>query len=146
MDDYIISFSVVSSTQTPAAATTTTSTTNIEELNKMIAQLLAQIAEIQQKIAQLRGTAEIPQGFKFGKPLYLGLRDNLDIKYLQIFLKNQGVNIYPEGLVTGYFGNLTRKAVIRFQLKEKIVSSETSPGAGLVGIKTRAKVNEILGR
>jgi len=36
---------------------------------------------------------------------------------LQIFLKSQGKNIYPEGIISGWFGPLTKKAVIAFQEK-----------------------------
>jgi len=57
--------------------------------------------------------------------------------------------LYPEGLITGYFGPLTEKAVQRFQLKYKIVNSKTpesDPGYGYVGPKTRGKLNELIGR
>ena len=81
---------------------------------------------------------------KFTKPLFVGLKNN-DVKNLQEFLKNQEADIYPEGLATGYFGQLTKKAVQRFQLKENIVKNSKDPGYGYVGPKTRAKINLILG-
>jgi peptidoglycan hydrolase-like protein with peptidoglycan-binding domain len=64
-----------------------------------------------------------------------------------VFLKNQGKEIYPEGLVTGYFGPATQRAVIRFQ--EKYVAEILTPfgltkGTGLVGTKTREKINGML--
>lgn len=65
-----------------------------------------------------------------------------DVKNLQTILK-QDSEIYPEGLVTGFFGLLTRSAVVRFQLKHAIISSATDDGAGLVGPKTRKKLNEL---
>jgi len=40
-----------------------------------------------------------------------------EVKCLQEFLKSQGPEIYPEGLVTGYFGPLTLAAVKRFPAK-----------------------------
>ncbi len=46
--------------------------------------------------------------------------------------------IYPEGLITGYFGPLTRRAVKRFQ---KIAGIEQ---VGVVGPKTLSKINELL--
>ncbi|MBZ9578351.1 peptidoglycan-binding protein [Patescibacteria group bacterium] len=54
--------------------------------------------------------------------------------------------IYPEGKVTGFFGNLTKEAVIRFQ--EKYAKDILEPwgfkkGTGLVRKTTRAKLNEI---
>lgn len=48
--------------------------------------------------------------------------------------------IYPEGLVTGYFGPATKRAVEAFQKKYNIVSSGTpeTTGYGAVGPKTSA--------
>jgi hypothetical protein len=117
----------------------------IEELKARIAQILALIAALKAQIAQLLGVPEIPADYKFTRPLYIGLR-NTDVRYLQIFFKAQEKDIYPQGLITSYFGPLTRAAVIKFQVKYGIVATSYSPGAGLVGIKTRAKINEILGR
>jgi len=90
-------------------------------------------------------TSKIPIDYKFTKSLYLGQKNN-EVNYLQTFLKEQGTEIYPQGLITGYFGSLTKAAVINFQMKYGIVSSPSSPGAGLVGLKTRAEINEILGK
>jgi peptidoglycan hydrolase-like protein with peptidoglycan-binding domain len=72
-----------------------------------------------------------------------------DVRYLQIFLKAQGPEIYPEGIVSGWFGPQTKDAVIRFQ--EKYASNILAPwglinGTGFVGKTTRDKINEILGR
>lgn len=49
----------------------------------------------------------------FNKPLYPGSRGE-SVRTLQAFLK-QYPNLYPEGLVTGKYGVLTRRAVQRFQ-------------------------------
>ena len=61
--------------------------------------------------------------------------------------KNQGSDIYPEGIITGNFFTLTQQAVIRFQ--EKYASEILTPlglasGTGYVGSSTRAKINELL--
>ncbi|MEK7109991.1 MAG: peptidoglycan-binding domain-containing protein [Patescibacteria group bacterium] len=48
--------------------------------------------------------------------------------------------IYPERLVTGYYGQLTVSAVKRFQAKHNL---ETT---GLVNIQTKDKLNEIYGK
>jgi peptidoglycan hydrolase-like protein with peptidoglycan-binding domain len=55
-------------------------------------------------------------------------------------------SIYPEGLVTGYFGGLTRAAVQRFQALYGIVSSGTAAttGYGRVGPTTLAKINDLI--
>jgi peptidoglycan hydrolase-like protein with peptidoglycan-binding domain len=121
----------------------------IEELRAKITEILAKIAQLQAQLPQLlkqQITSEIPTSYRFTKPLRI--RDkNIEVKYLQLFLKAQGSDIYPEGLVTGYFGYLTLNAVKRFQLKHGIITPKTSPKiAGYVGPQTRAKINEILGR
>src|SRR3990167_6568244 len=60
-----------------------------------------------------------------------------DVSRLQAFLKAQGTDIYPEGLVTGTFGRLTEKAVRRFQSANGI-----SP-TGFVGPLTRAAIKKV---
>lgn len=76
------------------------------------------------------------QEINLSRDLYLGLKGK-DIEFLQQFLANEGV--YPEKYITGYFGPLTKKAVIRFQQKYNIF-----PQLGYVGPKTRAKINELI--
>ena len=63
-----------------------------------------------------------------------------DVKELQKFLKDKGYFNYPE--ITGYFGEITQKAVEDFQAAEGIVSEGTpeTTGYGLVGPKTRAVI------
>ncbi len=73
--------------------------------------------------------------FRFIKTLQRGSRGD-DVRRLQEFLK-QSPDVYPEGLVTGYFGTLTEAAVKKFQIKYGI---ET---VGIVGPKTRAKLNKL---
>jgi hypothetical protein len=65
-----------------------------------------------------------------------------DVKVLQTLLLNDGV--YPEGSITGYFGRLTKQAVIRFQEKyadEILKPNGLDHGTGVVGSSTRAKLN-----
>ena len=71
--------------------------------------------------------------------LYFGLSNNSNVRCLQQFLKNQGTEIYPEGLVTGNFFTLTKAAVVRFQKKYGIYQT------GFVGPLTRAKISQLLG-
>jgi peptidoglycan hydrolase-like protein with peptidoglycan-binding domain len=63
---------------------------------------------------------------------------------LQSYLANDP-SLYPEGLVTGYFGDLTMRAVERFQCRYGIVCSGTpeTTGYGVVGPQTRSKLNEV---
>ncbi len=81
--------------------------------------------------------------FDFNQNLAFGSKGE-DVKKMQEFLAREKT-IYPEGLVTGYFGSLTQKAVERFQIKYGIVSGGTpaTTGFGLVGPRTRAKLNEL---
>jgi hypothetical protein len=77
--------------------------------------------------------------FKFTKALSRGLSGS-EVTKLQQFLKNYP-DLYPEGLVTGYFGPATERAIKRFQEKYGIAKSGVA-GYGMVGPKTRAKLNE----
>lgn len=52
-------------------------------------------------------------------------------------------DLYPEKLITGYFGTATERAIKKFQLKYGIVTSEINPGYGIVGPNTRKKLLEI---
>lgn len=85
---------------------------------------------------------------KLEKNLYFGLKNDPEVRCLQEFLKSQGPQIYPEGLVTGNFLGLTHQAVIRFQ--EKYANEILKPlglerGTGFVGYFTRQKINQLLG-
>lgn len=68
----------------------------------------------------------------------------VEVKQLQSALKTNS-SLYPEGGVTGYFGVHTEQAVQRFQAKYGIVNYGTpyTTGYGLVGKRTRAKLNEV---
>ena len=89
----------------------------------------------------------------YGKPLEitgelkLGNSGN-EVELLQTWLKQEPV-VYPEGKVTGYFGELTQAAVIRFQEKyasEILAPQGFSKGTGIVDSYTRIKLNEIYGK
>ncbi len=121
-------------------------------------QLIDQIAQVQQAIGgqvspqpstsqastPVAPQSAIPPSGSYTKSISQGYRGN-DVAALQQFLKTQGVDVYPEGLVTGYFGPSTRKAVGRFQLQNGIVKSARDPGYGYLGPKTRAQINSLLG-
>lgn len=65
-----------------------------------------------------------------------GERNN-DVTSLQSFFADNSA-IYPEGLVTGYFGGLTRAAVLRFQATYGIAQ------VGRVGPVTMDKINSLI--
>ncbi len=73
----------------------------------------------------------------FNKDLAIGARSN-DVTRLQTLL-SQDALIYPEKLLTGYFGAKTMAAVKRFQKKYGISQ------IGRVGPATRAKLNQLFG-
>lgn len=70
---------------------------------------------------------------------------NSNVTAIQTYLASNP-SLYPEGLVTGYYGSLTIAAVQRFQVQYGIVSSgsPSSTGFGRVGPSTMAKMNELI--
>ena len=82
-------------------------------------------------------------GVTFSRLLSVGSKGE-DVTALQTYLV-QDPAVYPEGLITGYFGPATRRAIGRFQEKYGIAKAG-DPGYGTVGPKTRAKLNELGGQ
>lgn len=66
---------------------------------------------------------------------------NDDVKRLQQLLATDP-EFYPEAVISGRFGNLTEKAVQRFQKKYGL-ATEGDSGYGFVGPKTRTKLQEV---
>ncbi len=116
----------------------------IEQLKAQIEQLKTQIAQAQARLAALGQKGNVC--YVFQTNLYFGAKSD-NVKCLQEFLKSQGPDIYPEGIISGWFGFLTKTAVVRFQ--EKYASEILAPfglikGTGYVGVSTRAKINQLL--
>ena len=110
--------------------------TTAANLQTLIEQLQNQIKELQEQLTKLKSEVqEVKEELKLTKNLYKGLSDE-EVKKLQEFLK-QYSEIYPEGLVTGFYGPLTEKAVKKFQEEHDI------PATGLVGPLTRDKIKEL---
>ncbi|MDO8490246.1 MAG: peptidoglycan-binding protein [bacterium] len=101
----------------------------IKALQSQVAQLTAELAATKKEVAIIKEELRITKTLKFG------MADE-EVKKLQEFLSTMP-DIYPEGLVTGYFGSLTEKAVKKWQEKNEIES------VGIVGPKTRAKLAEV---
>ncbi|MDO8530334.1 MAG: peptidoglycan-binding protein [bacterium] len=121
----------------------------VQEEENIIQKLLAQIEALKKQIANLESGGNSGACASIQSNLYLGVVNKTEVTCLQSFLKSQGTSIYPEGLVTGNFGSLTRAAVIRFQ--EKYASEILAPagfakGTGFVGAFTRSKINALLSR
>jgi len=108
---------------------------------------LSLLADVAQRLSQLQtaiSSVASTVANALSKPLQVG-SESADVTTLQTFLKSQGTEIYPEGLVTGYFGAKTEAAVGRFQVKHGLVSGPEHPAYGYVGPATRAKINSLLG-
>lgn len=78
----------------------------------------------------------------FTEKMYMGVKSE-QVGQLQTFLAKYP-DIYPEGMITGFFWSATYRAVGRFQIKYGVVADENSIGYGVVGPKTREKLNEII--
>lgn len=116
----------------------------IEELKTKISEVQAQIKTLQQQLAALQWANQTCSSFQ--NDLFLGL-SGAEVKCLQVFLKNQGTEIYPESLVTGFFGFATKGAVVRFQEKhysEILAPAGLTKGNGYFGYFTRQKTNQLL--
>jgi peptidoglycan hydrolase-like protein with peptidoglycan-binding domain len=73
---------------------------------------------------------------QFSNDLFMGLINNGEVRCLQQFLKNQGQEIYPSGLITGNFATLTQEAVKKYQ------ASKNLPTTGNFDSLTREKANK----
>lgn len=85
--------------------------------------------------------------FQFKRNLGLNSKGE-EVKELQGCLA-QDMEVYPEGEITGFFGQLTKAAVIRFQEKyhEEILDPQgLTAGTGAVRGGTREKLNELCAR
>lgn len=109
-----------------------------QDLASTIQELRDKIQALQRELKALQASGQEPSAAEpeFTKTLRRGSRDP-EVSRLQEFLKGLP-DIYPEGLVTGYFGPLTESAVKRFQETYSIER------VGIVGPKTRAKLNELV--
>lgn len=125
---------------------------------KTTAEMQANLAVLLQNLAALQASqkaatpatpatpsvgSSIPSAGSYKVSIVPGSKGS-DVTALQNFLKLQGKDIYPEGLVTGYYGSLTTQAVQKFQEKYGIAAPGVT-GYGNVGPKTRAKINSLLG-
>ena len=93
-------------------------------------------------------TTGLPKGFIFKKDLY-PLISNTDVKYLQIFLNNNGFIISKTGAGSpgkenSHFGLKTKQALIKFQevhAKDILIPQGFKKGTGILGPYTRKVLN-----
>ncbi|MBU2219230.1 peptidoglycan-binding protein [Patescibacteria group bacterium] len=118
-------------------ASAETATSTVAQLQELIKQLQDQIKTLQAQMEVLKqARQDVQETVSLIRQLSIGMAGD-DIKALQIALAAD-FDIYPEGLITGYFGPLTFQAVKRFQKKWGIEQ------VGRVGPKTLSKVNKVL--
>ena len=87
-------------------------------------------------------THAAPVSAIFTKTIGFGSQNDDVVRLQRLLFADPG--LYPEGLVTGYFGPATQRAVGRFQEKYG-VANPGDAGYGTVGPKTRAKLQEAYG-
>jgi hypothetical protein len=137
----------------PFTYTVSTKEDSSDQEDAVIKDLLARIDFLKSEIAKVQAQIDIAMNkknnfscVKILNNLSSGAKGN-DVSCLQEVLKSQGSGIYPEGIISGYFGNLTKMAVIKFQEKyasEILTPAGFSSGTGFVGTSTRAKINSLL--
>jgi len=126
--------------------------TQVQALQAQIAALLLQIQTLEAKLGLSSSTPTplpTPSASQTGsscvtilRHLSYGAHGN-DVSDLQRFLA-QDASIYPEKIVSGFFGSLTQAAVQRFQARYAIVSSGTpESGYGVVGPLTRGQIRSL---
>lgn len=128
-----------STTITPQVKGVSTVSLSIAEMEALIADLKRQIQAILTQLAakgikvssgivSLSGaTNQIKQNWNHGQR-------SEEIKLIQALLAKDS-QIYPEKIITGYFGNLTKAAIIRFQTKNGLTAT------GIVDTATRERLN-----
>ena len=115
-----------------------------EDTTALIRALEEKILMLQRELATLKAETVSPEAPtpggtpvpRFTKTLQRGARGDA-VAQLQEFLSSLP-GIYPAGIISGYFGPLTEDAIKRLQDQHGIES------VGIVGPKTRAKLNELV--
>jgi len=117
----------------------------IYEFNLALAKEILDKAGFFEKESSLREKIiQKEKEFEFKNDLKLSSKGE-EVRKLQECLAKDP-EIYPEGEITGFFGNSTKKAVINFQEKYKEEILEPwgfKEGTGIVSKTTRQKLNEI---
>jgi hypothetical protein len=125
----------------PLAHAEEVTTPSVSALQTQLQTLLEQVDDLKARLDAMRveqqSTLEELQQVKEEFRAYLreGVQSGEVERLQQLLAKDR--DLYPEGLVTGYYGPMTAKAVARFQKKYGIDS------VGVVGPKTRSKLNEL---
>jgi hypothetical protein len=108
----------------------------LEEINKLEMRI-KQLKNILLAMLEAGAEKETTCG-QFFNDLSFGLINNEEVRCLQQFLKNQGTEVYPAGLITGSFADLTKEAVKKYQALRGL------PVTGAFDSLTREKANSEL--
>ncbi len=111
-------------------------TMTIEQIKVLLAELTA---ELNRRLSYSTATSTP----SFSRNLKVGMIGE-DVRALQVFLNTHGFEVATTGAgslgnETTMFGNATKEALIKFQIKNNI-----TPAIGYFGEKTRKKVDEVL--
>lgn len=90
--------------------------------------------DVQEKIAEKWAEFHFDENIRKGKR-------SADVLRLQEVLIQEE---FMDHMSTGYFGNITKEALIEFQIAKGIISNKHTNGAGNVGPKTREFLNQLL--
>lgn len=118
-----------SSTTTNATSTITApppGKTDVSSLLTLLKSLMKQVEDLQKQLAQVR--TELKDG------LHEGMTDE-DVKKVQELLATDPT-LYPKGLVTGYYGPMTKEAIMRFQTRHGLEAT------GEINAETKALMLE----
>lgn len=116
-----------------ARAQETTDSARMAELIQRIQELQAQVKALQEQYAGLR--TEIQEAMQLTRTLASGMSGE-DVRALQELLATDA-ELYPEGLITGFYGPMTERAIERLQARFGIEQ------VGTVGPITQRTVNEL---
>ncbi|TAK58760.1 peptidoglycan-binding protein [Patescibacteria group bacterium] len=122
------------------------SAATVDELTAKLQRLLLEVDQVRQELIVAQSATRPPLSktalcVQLSRTLSVGISDKEtggDVTKLQKALAEDRT-LYPEGLVTGYFGPATQSAVKRLQVRESILpSSASSLSSGVVESATRA--------
>lgn len=116
-----------------AVAPAASAQTSTEELRALIEQLTIQVRQLQ---AQLNALEVRTNALSLSQDLEVGDRGE-EVEVLQQVLASDPA-LYPEGLVTGYFGPLTQAALKRFEARYELDADGRFDG------RARAVLNSLL--
>lgn len=125
----IVPDGVISGSVSPQTIVATSTTTEVA----------TEVVQPSNELVSVNGAfARISTATVFSRPLSVGSR-GVDVEVLQVILEQKGLLVMPNGVAKGYFGPLTREAVIKYQ------RSANLPLVGIFGPLTKNKIISEIG-